>query len=78
MRMVLARPYAMLRRLAQLLADEDEPAARPIARSAEERISSELAIMARETAFEAVPTGVLAGLQLDAVLSSAKAVAARR
>lgn len=78
MRMVLARPYAMLRRLAQLLADEDEPAARPIARSAEERISSELAIIARETAFEAVPTGVLAGLQLDAVLSSAKAVAARR
>jgi hypothetical protein len=76
-RMALVRPFAMLRRLAQSLADRGDTDAKAIATAAQTTMSGKLTIIRKEAGLEPVPTEVLAGLQLDAILTSAEAIAAR-
>jgi len=76
-RMALVRPFAMLRRLAQSLADRGDTDARSIAAAAQTTMSGKLTIIRKEAGLEPVPTEALAGLQLEAILASAEAIAAR-
>lgn len=76
-RMALVRPFAMLRRLAQSRADQGDADAKAIAASAQTTMSGKMTIIRKEAGLEPVPTEVLAGLQLKAVLASAEVIATR-
>jgi len=76
-RMALVRPYAMLRRLAQSLADKGDETAKSVAASTQTSMSGKLTIIRKEAGLEPVPTDALASLQLAAVMASAEAIAAR-
>ena len=76
-RMALVRPFAMLRRLAQSLADQGHADAKGIAAATQTTMSGKMTIIRKEAGLEPVPTEVLAGLQLAALMASAETIGAR-